>query len=55
MTFKRKLWIQKQNRMVLSRDGGEGCRSYCFVGMEFLFGMMKKLWKLRVMIAEQCC
>ena len=52
MTFKRKLWIQKQNRMVLSRDGGEGCRSYCFVGMEFLFGMMKKLWKLRVMIAE---
>lgn len=43
---------ETENRMVLSRDGGEGCGSYCFVGVEFLFGMMKKLWKLRVMIAE---
>ena len=46
---------ETENRMVLSRDGGEGCGSYRFVGVEFLFGMMKKLWKLRVMIAEQCC
>lgn len=46
---------ETENRMVPFRDGGEGCRSYCFVGMEFLFRMMKKLWKLRVMIAEQRC
>lgn len=43
---------EPENRMVLSRDGGESCGSYRFVGTEFLFGMIKRLWKLRVMIAE---
>ena len=39
----------------LPKAGGMGEGGYCLMGMEFLFGIMKKFWKQIVgMIAQHC-
>ena len=43
------------NRMVVAGGQGKGkLKTYCFMGMEFHFGKMKKSRWLVVMVAQQC-
>lgn len=47
-------FIETKSRMVAATDWGEeGMESYCLMGTECPFGMMKKSWRL-IVVAQQC-
>lgn len=47
-------FTETESTVLVTRGcGEEGMGSYCFVGTEFLSGMMKKIWKwIVVMVAK---
>ena len=62
-------FIESASRSVPGRGRGLGNGSYCSIGtvdihcieyrcsigIEFVFGMMKKFWRWVVMVVSQCC
>ena len=46
-------FIETESRMVVGRGREIGNGSYCLIGIEFLFGMMKKFWRWMVMMVSQ--
>ena len=47
-------FIKTESIIVVTRDQSEtGTGSYCLMGTKFLFEMMKKFWKLTVVMVAQ--
>ena len=49
-------FIETESRIEVTRGWGEGERgigNHFFMGIEFLFGMMKKIWKWIMVIIKQ--
>ena len=48
-------FIETESGMVVVRSWRKGNGSYYSMSTEFLFGKMKKFWRLRVVMAIQHC
>ena len=49
-------FIETESRIMVAKGGGEGrMKSYCLMGTQFQFGMVKKFWRwMVVMVIQQC-